>query len=366
MVAKRAAENISAASPVGKKRKQNTDPNTKLLHNVLDGIKAADVPSMIRDLLVEALPLSLGVNKEERHRFQAEVVEMVGNVLTTQDASFLETVNKVLAKIDEAEHEKSTKEVDLKAVEAALEAKNSETQTAKYSLADYASIHKAAKGAVAAAQIAQEEAADTYKEATTKKTLLETAFREQGQPLTEAGVEEDQRNAIVNTLMATLSKFDFDTSMLTALPTALKKPPSARGEFDELVVTQFKEEVRMRVEALEETLQSGDAVARERIAALEVAERECTKALEVLKSKAQSFKQAESAREACHSSIVEAKNDLNRRTSELRKRARERDSAQAELELFRDGPLAAFEKLREFTGPAKDISSEVGAQEVAA
>merc|ERR1740138_579219 len=99
------------------------DPSAKLLSTVAEGIKAADISPMISEMLVETSQLSLGIFKEERHRFQEEVIEMVGKVLKTKEASLIQTAEDFLAKVNAEEQEKSLHEEKMRAAEASAEAK---------------------------------------------------------------------------------------------------------------------------------------------------------------------------------------------------------------------------------------------------
>lgn len=129
---------------------------------------------------------------------------------------------------------------------------------------------------------------------------------------------------------------------------------STRGEFDVLVVNQFGEEVKKHVAAFAETLQSREATAAELTAAFQAAKDDFAKAQEALKSKAKLFKEAQAAKEASDTSVSEAKKEFKTHTTELKKRTRDSEAARAEVELFRAGPLSAFEELRELTAVATD------------
>merc|ERR1712007_146251 len=109
---------------------------------------------------------------------------------------------------------------------------------------------------------------------------------------------EDDITTTVEKLMKTVKKFDLDNSMLTALQTALSKPPSNRGPFDVCVVTQFDDAVKVKVEECAKTLSSAEPTKVKLQAAVQAAEKQLEDALVVLKRSAGIFETAQDAKDS--------------------------------------------------------------------
>merc|ERR1719499_1784647 len=108
-------------------------------------------------------------------------------------------------------------------------------------------------------------------------------------PLAEGALPEEEAKEKAHSLVTVLKKFDFDQSMMTALPTSLTKEPANRGAFDLMVVTQLDEEVSKRVVLLDTMLKEAEPAKAARAEALSAAEAALEAAAEKQKDCAQSF-----------------------------------------------------------------------------
>lgn len=71
----------------------------------------------------------------------------------------------------------------------------------------------------------------------------------------------------VASLMAMLEKLNADASMVSAVPSAMKKSPDERGDFDIMVVNEVDAKLRGQLSELEERLSKGDALKDEMVQA---------------------------------------------------------------------------------------------------
>ncbi|CAL1128944.1 unnamed protein product [Cladocopium goreaui] len=83
-------------------------------------------------------------------------------------------------------------------------------------------------------------------------------------------------------------RLDFDTALLTSLPSALQKDPASRGTFDNVVVTNVEDELQKRLAKLKETLAEAAPAREERASKVAT----CAAAVEALKVKLESMEKA--------------------------------------------------------------------------
>merc|ERR1719401_1148609 len=175
------------------------------------------------------------------------------------------------------------------AAEEQEKAKEAQVLEKRNELAESALTIKSAKECVTEAKEAQKSGDKVLQQASVKKELLENAMKDFVKPLAQGTLPEEEAKEKVHSLVTVLKKFDFDQSMMTALPTSLTKEPEARGAFDLMVVTQLDEEVSKRVASLDTTLREAEPAKAQRAETLSAAESALAAAQEKQKDCAQSF-----------------------------------------------------------------------------
>merc|ERR1719343_704729 len=111
---------------------------------------------------------------------------------------------------------------------------------------------------------------------------------------------------MVSRLKTTLNKFVLVESLMTALPNALSKQPSARGAFDVMVVSQLNEEMGKLIASLDTTISQGESVNQERSAALSVAEAALEESKRGQLVAAQAFRDAKGALDEANGGLKKA------------------------------------------------------------
>jgi len=179
--------------------------------------------------------------------------------------------------------------------------------------------------------------------------------------LIEGTLASEDVPAAVEKLMKISKKFSFDASMLTAVQTALSKLPSARGPFDMCVVTQYSDAIKQEVEKFASAILSAEPTKAKLNAELKLAEKAVADAMLGLKSSAGVFEKKQAAKEASEKAASDAKQECKGLLAQHRRSTKDETAAVAEMELFRDGPIAAFEDSRALAVPAEDTTGEVPA-----
>jgi len=152
-------------------------------------------------------------------------------------------------------------------------------------------------------------------------------------------------------LVKCLKKYKFEESILIALPAALAKAPDARGQFDLMAVAQLEGEICKKIADQESILVAArpgqekcEAVVQQMLTRLGEAKADQRTAAKI-------FDAASKEQAACDVTSVaaiKAVRDLASSSKHLEKAV---FSTEVELELFQQGPMAAFNSLRDRATP---------------
>lgn len=244
---------LHGAALVAKKRKlehqHEHDPVETMLQSISERLSTGldKVPAQCTQMLSQMLASSLGVVREQRHRYQESVVDMVGAILKAKEEELAAQQAAIQAETHALGAKRVSREAAVQAAEKDLAAKREVANKKKYDLGSAAQAFKMAKEAVAAAQLAESIAEKDIQATTAKKGLLAAAFSDYVKPLAEGTVGQDDAARLVKSLMSVLAQFQLDESMMTALPSALTKEPSTRGPFDTTLVAQLDDAVSVRM-----------------------------------------------------------------------------------------------------------------------
>ncbi|CAK0827584.1 unnamed protein product [Prorocentrum cordatum] len=334
----------------GTGKKQKLDPVSQHCVHVSEGLEQAAaaevIPEVVSEMLATMLQGSLAVPKDARHAHQEGVVEMVCEALVATEVALKQAVTEAQGVVDGGTGRKVACEEDAKTKKEALAALEEDGKAKKVALAAAAASFKQAKGAVGEAQTAQMLAEADLKEARAKKGVLEGALKDMVSPLAEGTLPEGEVAGTVSRLKAALKKFVLVESLMTALPNALSKPPSTRGAFDVMVVSQLNEEMGKLISSLDATISQGDSTNKERSAALAVAEAALDESKRGQLAAAQAFRDARDALDKARGELKEAERRLKELGPESKRSQGALDEAQAILELFQAGALASAQELK--------------------
>ncbi|CAE8595948.1 unnamed protein product, partial [Polarella glacialis] len=135
----------------------------------------------------------------------------------------------------------------------------------------------------------------------------------------------------------------FDTALLTSLPAALSKEPAARGNFDQLVITQIESELQKHVAAVTGILEAG-APEREVRAAKVTAAKSVADVAAVRETACKdALKDAQAAQKEAEKTQTAAIKAVKLFGSEMKQVATDLQEAKDSLQEFQSGPMAAFQ-----------------------
>jgi len=345
---KRVAAAVGAAGRPGKAARRS--PQEEQLHAVAQALAAAALPDGCRAMLLAVLPTSLGAPADARHAVQARVVDMVGEAL----ARTLADRDAAASKATEEAAAAGRRQAELQAAQAASEgaredrAKAMQDKRAALSSAD-ATLTEA-KVTLAGRQKAELAAKEAEAAKMTECEAFDLLVAEHLCPLREGAWEEgalcgQQR---VEQLQPALQIADLDASVRASLGSSGSKRASERSAFDTLVLEQvatslFEKAAALRRELAERApglAEAGACVAAQasEVDTAEGAAQECRAA----------FEQALAQLHESEAQAKAAAQELQAFAAEVQRASQASEAAHGNLELFRAGPLAAYEALRHF------------------
>jgi len=244
----------AASQPAENKAKEAkvvVDPFLEELSPVLALLdEASEADDSCREMLKAMAPHALRACKEERHAYQATMVDVLQKVLTGVKAEREETTAAAQKLFADAEAQEETSSGTF-----ADAMEKAEQQKKQKDAKDTTQLDLEAALTAASATLGQEEEREKSLEGEQAKILEEKdecqKFMSEEWELLKAGTfagkEWRERNKTIDTTLQVLqvSAMGLDVSLRAALPTALKTKPSERGKFASKAV-EFAEVVMNR------------------------------------------------------------------------------------------------------------------------
>lgn len=330
-----------------------------MCQDVVKALQMAEVEDDVRKMFMAMVPDSIGTPKDERHGYQAEVVDMMERLLKRVESRLTDRVAERQTELDGVMSEKSSLQRAHDVAQGELNAKLGEVEERRRVQSGRKSECDELAAALSKAQEAQQAAAAAVLDAAQLRERCEAAI---AGPLAalQLGSWDSlaQAKAYIDELVRLGRDCDFDRSLITGFPLAAEKLPEERGTFDIMIMQQCEVQLQKTADDDAGLLPLREAAKADRAvevanseAALAVAQGEQQAAVEAtaaaLAQVAELTKRDQIARKAVH--------DVGPR---LKKAQDIRLRADAELEAFVVGHLANFEALRDRVA---DVEAAVGA-----
>jgi len=333
-----------ASAPAKKSKTAGIGGSCKAIASALKSAK--DFPDHVVKMLSENLVHSLGEVKEERHEFQVRVNEMVGEVLTSIQAGYQADIAAAQAKVDASGTEKLALEGVAEAAATTLATKKEETTAAEKAVEDAEAEVKATSKALKVALSEQKAGDAEVTTAEAKKTRLTKVVTESFLPCKEGSLAGPAKTAIAE--VAKLgSENNFDSALLSSLPSALGKAPSDRGSFDETVVTQVANEFKDIEAKLDAFLAEAAPGKAQREAKVTEAKAVADAAVAKKAACEDSLKTAKAAEKEATDAQKAAVKAVKSYGPEMKEVSAALADAKESLADFEEGPLASFKELLE-------------------
>lgn len=237
------AQEAKVASSAAKKQKVDAKYTP-----IIKGIEqASGLSKSCRQMLLAAVPHSLGTPSDLRSEAHHTFVRMIGEALDDVQVKLQQAVDEQTAAVQEAENSKSSLMLKLAEEKEAL-AKSDEIVQSKQSALDEKSVLLSeANAAMLEKTEAQRAGHAAFDNANKQKASLEEAIQTNWKPIYDGDCTEDDANAHFKSLESFFNELNLDDSLKTASPVTCVKPKAQRGAFDDLVIEQIQKAFTVKV-----------------------------------------------------------------------------------------------------------------------
>jgi len=309
--------------------------------------RSEELPQAVKEMLVEAVPGSLGVPADERHEFQTEMVTVIGKLISNIQEKLEQEHDAAKAAVAEVENMKAGLDANAEVAKARASEAENEKKTKKNALAEAMQQLVAKQSTRQEAEAAQQKDTRILEKIGKERVQVETCMEQHLKPLLDGTVEDGQAAEHCKGLESILLKLDLEESLATALNSALTKKPSDRGDFDVMVVEGLQKAFDEKKAALASSLEASSTTVSQRAAAA-ASEEEAWKALRtMLKASADEYTSAETASKDAETAKKTALGELRGHSARLGEAEVECDEKNATLTAFISHNMTSFEVLRD-------------------
>jgi len=320
-------------------------------------LRTANLPEGVSDMLERIMPLTLGEFADHRHKFQEQMVLALEALLKEAEDSRSKIVTDLQSQLDDASSKKPQSEESKEEAFRRKDVKALEVREKKEALAATALAFRAARDEKSKTAEAKRADETEFLEAEKKKSEL-CSMVEDLAFLRDAAVDEPETVAKRASLVTMMRRCNFEDAMMVVLPAVFAKPPSARGEFDDIAVQGLDASLRKRLSQQEAIVVAGTPVQEKRATAVTAAE-EALESAEVRQVEAaESYTAVHAEFKACEEEAASAQKAVRDTCARIKKLSSTLSTAEAELEIFRDGPLANFMTLKQRVAPVAEDEAQ--------
>lgn len=236
-----AISNKRARAPVAcieAKKAKVVDPITEKVELLAKTISDPEcqLQDSYREMLLQAIPHTLTLPRDERHAYQTQVAQMVEQVLKDYVAHWEQQVSN--SKVDVVETAQKAEET-LKIVEESagkIGDQEEEVQRRKGVLDEDSEALKAAEHALKCASKEVAEFDENLKAIIAQRDQCSSIYNESFIALKNGGLDAKEVARLMKEVQPMLKKLSTESSMLSAMTPAFKKSPAERGPFDVMAI----------------------------------------------------------------------------------------------------------------------------------
>jgi hypothetical protein len=302
-------------------------------------------------MLWAMLPNCLGVEQDVRHKYQSGMVEVVAEELAKIESSLKDAIEVGVAAVAATAEEKASLEATLNAARAALEAEQALLDGCKAELAQDALTFRGARADLNKAETEQHSKSAEVDKAGSKRSDLEGL-------LADMETVHERKEEVGKLLKRLHAHLTMDSSLETAMPSAMAKAAADRGPFDVMVFDQVRGQAAARLSELTVAIEAAAPLKAELAAAVAKASAALAASKEKQVASASAYSAQKAKTDAAAEAVKAAQAGSKDAARRIGKVERVRDSAQAELDIFRQDALASFTELRDRATPAPEPQEE--------
>jgi len=325
---------------------EHSDPVAEQCHTVAEALQSATVPPVIKEMLVDVIPNALAVRRDERHRYQEQMVETIGNTLHSVEADIQSKLSEAEKRWQQAETTAEELKREQALAEQAAKATSDLSLEKKTALAQTALKFREAKHGLTEARQAEQAGIQEVNKFAKDIEILALAMN-RFEPLKNGTLEPTHAIQEAEHLMNLIEgRLELDATLCAALSNALITPILERSSFTMMVVHQFEDSLRAQIEDLQKQYKTKESSKAALATAVLTAEQVLEIAVGQQIEAATAFTKENDAHDAKTKLVNDKKKALRDTKPLIRKCASSLAELQVELDNFHQGPLEAFEKLQ--------------------
>mmetsp|Transcript_23444 Transcript_23444/g.63764 ORF Transcript_23444/g.63764 Transcript_23444/m.63764 type:complete len:349 (-) Transcript_23444:74-1120(-) len=338
MAPKRSAR--TASEPPAKRQAKDASKDKRSA--VLSALAGAEgFPESVRKMLQGMASSALSTPSAERHSFQASIIDMVGEVMSSVETQAEATMKELQGRVGSVDADRSGRQDALTAAQQNLAAFKETAVKQAAALQSAREAVAAAKKVLAAAEKAEKSGGGPLEEAAERKSRLEGAKTSLLEPIKGRAADA----AEVEALVSLGTDYGFDPTMLQTLPSVLQKDPSARAGFDIFTLEQLDQELSKALAEESAVVEEGELAKRQRSEAAQAAKAAFDEAHAQHGAAKEALGEAQAAEQEEAAALATAKKAVASFFLDTKALMDEYDRKQAWLTELRAGPLVAFKEL---------------------
>jgi len=349
-VAKRGAELANgSANKKPKVQAANTpaQPSTsELCSSVCQALEAADeLPERCRQMLVAVVACTLAVESRKRHDYQRSAVDLLRSAVNSLESGMERTIERAESSMRKHSSEREELNEMQRSTEDRL-AKNEEAMTEKAAVeAEGMAAIKSARTKLAKAEMARARVVAQVQQIEAKKEPWEKAMSSHLEPIKVGCDCPAAVKRHISALLPLCKKLNVEDSFLQVLPTAANKTPSARGNFDAMVIMQLGKFFTSHVATISLEIEKLQPLVSDRDAEMSAATEQETASREAIKQAADAIAAIADERSQLEAESRDIKRKLKECGASIKEVEAARTTARSRLAEFQLGPLEAFQTL---------------------
>jgi hypothetical protein len=349
--------------PAAKRVRDRTAEKTHQQLKVVDAVlKMAPIAPELQQMLTESLPYSLGQLADQRHKYQEQIVNALASILGEVEATHSKELAEARTRHETATAEKPRRDAEFSEATEKMKSQEAELKRLKLALAEKAVVFRAATSSLADAEAVKKADEQKGQVAANKKKDFNIAVQDLTllKTVSTADAEAGDKG---NELMALLKKYKFEESMMIALPAALAKAPEARGQFDMMAISQLEGDIGKMIAEQDAFISEAKPSQEKCEVAVNTAQEQLAKARAEQRAAARSFDIASNDLQMSTAAVAEAQKSVSDLTKMLDRLKKAVYAAEAEVEVFQQGPLDTFKSLRERTTPVVEEPAAIAEEQ---
>jgi len=309
---------------------------------------------------------ALSIYAAERHPFQVQTVDMAAKTIADMKRKLEEDIVATQAKVDGADVEKASRTDAATASAAKLTELEQAGKRAREAVdADKAADAEAKLSLTAAGAAITSTAAD-LESAEKKKSKLETVRKDVYEPLKTSKATGLQGHRDLKNLVNVIKECGCEAALADSLAETFTKDVDARATFDDIVIKELDAQMTSRIAEFESAIKDGESTKQKASDTKAAAEDKVKVSSEKLATSKATLADAEAALSDGRKALQSAKAAVENYDKDMKAAATSLAKAKEALTSFLDGPLKAFQELKDLAPPAPEPEPQAASEEAPA